>query len=101
MREEAGGWAYIMASKPYGTLYAGSTRDLQRRVHERREGVIPGFTRKYGVTRPVWCEAHESVASAHGRETRLKRWRRAWKIELIEVRNPHWEDLYPELAKFG
>lgn len=101
MREEAGGWTYMLASGHYGTLYLGSTRDLVRRVHEHREGSIPGFTRKYDVSRLVWFEAHESVAAAHAREHSMKRWRRDWKIQLIETNNPHWEDLYPLLAGFG
>jgi putative endonuclease len=101
MREEAGGWAYILASKPYGTLYTGSTRDLVRRIYEHKEGLLPGFTRKYGVTLLVWFESHDSVAAAHARETAIKRWRRAWKLELIETQNPTWEDLYPGLASFG
>jgi len=59
---------------------------------------LPGFTHKYGVTRLVWFEAHESVASAHKRECSIKRWHRAWKIELIEKTNPQWRDLYEEIA---
>ncbi len=97
MRQEAGGWTYILASGRIGTLYTGSTRDLLRRAHEHREGLLPGFTSKYGVTRLVWFEAHDSVAAAYDREQKIKKWRRAWKIALIEEMNPHWEDLYPRL----
>jgi putative endonuclease len=101
MREEAGGWAYLLSSAHMGTLYVGSTRDIVRRVHEHREGSLPGFTRKYGVTRLVWFEAFGSVAEAHARESEIKKWRRDWKIALIEENNPRWEDLYPTLACFG
>lgn len=98
MREEAGGWIYILASGRNGTLYTGSTRNLMRRVYEHREGLLPGFTRKYGVMRLVWFEGHDSVAAAYRREQLLKRWRRAWKIELIEKSNPQWRDLYEDLT---
>ncbi len=98
MDEDVGGYVYILASGRNGTLYAGSTRDLLRRVHEHREGLLPGFTRKYGVTRLVWFEAHESVAAAHRREGSIKRWRRAWKIALVEKSNPQWRDLYEEIT---
>ena len=98
MREEAGGWTYILASARNGTLYTGSTHDLAACVYEHREGLRPGFTRKYGVTRLVWFEAHESVASAHKREQLIKRWRREWKLALIETMNPRWVDLYASIA---
>lgn len=101
MREEFSGWAYLLASAHMGALYIGSTRDLIRRVHEHREGLRPGFTRKYGVHRLVWFEAHLSVAAAYAREQEIKKWRRCWKIALIEENNPRWEDLYPTLAGFG
>lgn len=98
MREEVGGYVYILAGGRNGTLYTGSTRDLLRRIYEHREGLLPGFTRKYGVTRLVWFEAHESVAAAHKRESSIKRWKRGWKIELIEKTNPQWRDLYDEIT---
>lgn len=98
MREEAGGWVYILASGRNGTLYTGSARDLAGRVYEHREGLRPSFTRKYGVTRLVWFEAQESVAAAYKREQLIKRWRRAWKLALIEKMNPRWDDLYPSIA---
>jgi putative endonuclease len=101
MREEAGGWTYILASAHMGTLYTGSTRDLVARIYQHKEGVFAGFTSRYGVTRLVWFEPHESVAAAYAREKSIKRWRRDWKIRLIEENNPHWEDLYPALARFG
>lgn len=69
------------------------TSDLPRRIHEHREGLIPSFTRRYGIKRLVHFEMFESMDEAIGREKRLKDWRRAWKIELIESRNEHWDDL--------
>jgi len=98
MREEVGGFVYILASGRNGTLYTGSARDLLRRMYEHREGVFGGFTRKYGVTRLVWFEAHESVAAAYKGEQSIKRWRREWKLALIEKANPQWRDLYEEIA---
>ena len=98
MREEVGGFVYILSSARNGTLYTGSARDLPRRMYEHREGVFGGFTRKYGVTRLVWFEAHESVAAAYKREQSIRRWRREWKLALIEKANPRWRDLYEEIA---
>lgn len=98
MREEVGGFVYILASARNGTLYTGSTRNLISRVTQHREGVWCTFTRKYGVTRLVWFEAHSSIAAAYRREQLIKRWRRDWKIGLIEEKNPYWEDLYLSLS---
>ena len=86
-------YTYIMASGPCGTLYTGSTDNLRRRSFEHREGVRPGFTRKYGVRRLVWFEGHETREGAKAHERRIKEWKRRWKIELIEAMNPRWEDL--------
>lgn len=98
MWEDAGGWTYILASARNGTLYTGSARDLVKRIHEHREGVFHGFTRKYGVTLLVWFERHDSVAMAYKREQLIKRWRRAWKLALVEQLNPQWRDLWPGLS---
>jgi putative endonuclease len=98
VREEAGGWVYILASARNGTLYTGSARDLVARVYQHREFLMQGFTRRYGVTRLVWFEAHESVAAAYTREKRIKRWRRAWKIALVEASNSQWLDLYEAIT---
>jgi putative endonuclease len=98
MREEVGGFVYILASTRNGTLYTGSTRDLLARMHEHREGAFRGFTRRYGVTRLVWFETLESVAAAYKREHSIKRWRREWKLALIEKTNPQWRDLYDEIT---
>jgi putative endonuclease len=91
-------YVYIMASRRNGTLYIGVTNDVARRVFEHREGVAPGFTKRYGVRLLVYYEAHDEVQSAIEREKRLKKWNRAWKLALIESANPNWEDLYEKLA---
>ncbi|MEW6357133.1 MAG: GIY-YIG nuclease family protein [Planctomycetota bacterium] len=91
-------YVYILASKRNGTLYIGVTSDLAKRVWEHREKLINGFTKEYGVDRLVWYEAHGTAESAIAREKRIKKWRRAWKIALIEKENPHWKDLYDEIC---
>jgi putative endonuclease len=91
-------WVYILASRIGGTLYIGVTNDLVRRVYEHRCDLIPGFTSDYGVHRLVYYEQHSTAESAIRREKRLKKWNRAWKIELIEKQNPNWDDLYPTIA---
>ncbi len=88
---------YMMASRKHGTLYLGVTADLRNRVAQHREGLIAGFTQRYGVKRLVWFETHESITTAIQRETSLKRYRREWKINLIEQDNPNWDDLFPRL----
>lgn len=92
------GFVYIMASKLYGTLYVGVTSDLIRRISEHREGLIPGFTKRYGIKTLVWYEQRETIEAAIQRETSIKRWPRQWKINLIELGNPRWEDLFPILS---
>lgn len=87
-------FVYILASKRNGTLYIRVTNDLIRRVWEHREGVAVGFTKKYGVTTLVYYEIFEEISAAIQRETRLKKWKRLWKIALIEKDNPRWLDLY-------
>ena len=94
-------WVYILASAPYGTLYTGVTNDLIRRVWEHKEELLPGFTAKYDVKKLVWYEWHECVQAAIEREKRIKRWRRDWKISLIEQDNPRWADLYPGMLRHG
>ena len=91
-------WVHILASRPGGTLYIGVTNDLARRVHEHRSKIIGGFTRKYNVTRLVYFESFADIENAILREKRLKRWKRRWKIQLIEDSNPNWNDLYPRIA---
>ena len=89
---------YILASRRNGTLYVGVTSDLARRVSQHRSGAVEGFTRDYGVRTLVFAEFHETMEDAIVEEKRIKRWRRAWKLELIEQHNPQWRDLYEELA---
>lgn len=89
---------YIMASRRNGTLYTGLCNSLSRRIYEHREGLIPGFTRKYGVKTLVWYEMHDDMREAVDREARIKRWRRTWKLSLIEASNPDWRDLFEEIA---
>ena len=88
---------YILASKLNGTLYVGVTNDLARRMSEHKAKLVPGFTRKYDVNRLVYFEAFDSILQARAREHALKRWRRAWKIALIERLNVDWRDLSREL----
>ena len=88
------GYVYIMASKQNGTLYLGVTSNIEQRVFEHREGLIEGFTRRYGCKRLVWYEEHEDIGSAIQREKTLKHWYRKWKLKLIESMNPDWDDLY-------
>jgi putative endonuclease len=89
---------YILASKPRGTLYTGVTGSLGRRVHEHKTHAVPGFTSRYGVDRLVWFDGHDTAQSAILREKRIKKWRRDWKVRLIEETNPHWADLYALVA---
>lgn len=91
-------WVYILASRRNGTLYIGMTDDLVRRAWEHREGVVPGFTQKYGVKMLVWYEQHETRESAFQRERQMKKWNRAWKLQLIERFNREWEDLAAQLT---
>lgn len=92
-------YVYILASQKQGTLYLGVTNDLVRRVYEHKEKLLPGFTSRYDVRRLVWFEAYDDPTSAIEREKEIKKWRRKWKIELIEKENPDWKDLYPEIAR--
>jgi putative endonuclease len=92
-------FVYMLASRRNGALYIGHTDDLLWRVTQHREHHRPGFTDKYGVTRLVWWEEYESRDDAFLRERRMKKWRRAWKIELIERFNPSWNDLYEDLLR--
>ena len=90
-------YTYILASQKNGTLYTGHTDDISKRVWMHREGLGSIFTRKYGVTRLVWYELHGSRDAAKTREYQIKKWKRAWKIRLIEEQNPDWLDLYLKL----
>ena len=93
----SGGWVYIVTNRPNGILYAGVTSDIARRAYEHREGMIPGFTRRYGLKRLVWLERHEDISVAIQREKNTKHWSRAWKAQMIVEANPGWIDLYESL----
>jgi putative endonuclease len=92
------GWVYIMTNRPNGTLYVGVTSDLLRRGWEHREGLVEGFTKRYGLRRLVFFERHDDIRTAILREKRLKTWPRAWKVRLIVAGNPRWADLYGQLT---
>ena len=89
---------YILTSKRNGTLYTGVTSDIARRAWQHRSNAVDGFVRDHGVHRLVFVEFYETMADAILREKRTKKWRRAWKLELIEHHNPQWRDLYDELT---
>ena len=90
---------YILASKRNGTLYVGVTSDAARRVAEHRTDAIDGFTKRYGMHRLVYAEFYASMLDAISREKRIKKWRRAWKLDLIERANPDWRDLSGEISQ--
>jgi putative endonuclease len=88
---------YILANRRNATLYIGVTSNLATRVWQHRQNVVEGFTKRYSVHDLVWFELHDSMESAIGREKLLKKWRRQWKLNLIESMNPYWRDLFPNL----
>jgi putative endonuclease len=90
---------YILATKRNGTLYIGVTNDIARRAWEHRSDAVEGFTREYRVRTLVYVEYHSTMPDAIQREKQMKKWRRAWKLELIEKSNPDWRDLYEDLLK--
>jgi len=90
-------YVYILASRRNGTLYIGVTSDLGRRVWEHREGLIPGFTKTYGVKMLVYFETFDDIHAAIARESRLKKYKREWKMNLIQKDNVEWRDLYETL----
>jgi putative endonuclease len=92
-------YVYLLASQRNGTLYIGVTNDLVRRVGEHKDGVVPGFTRRYNVKLLVYFEVFDDARTAIQREKHMKEWRRAWKLALIEKANPQWRDLYDEIAR--
>jgi putative endonuclease len=97
-REFMGYYVYILASRKDGAIYIGMTNDMVRRIYEHRTKVVQGFTSKYNITRLVWFEIYEDPISAISREKELKKWRRAWKVQLIEAQNPQWDDLYESIC---
>ena len=90
-------YLYILASKKNGTLYIGVTGNLIKRIHQHKNGLVGGFTKKYKVNKLVYFEQFEDIREAIRREKQLKEWRRDWKIKLIEDNNPKWIDLYDSL----
>jgi putative endonuclease len=88
-----------MASRKHGTLYAGVTKDLIRRVYEHKTHAVPSFTSRYNVHRLVWFEIYDDPTNAITREKEIKKWRRDWKINLIEQENPNWVDLYSSITR--
>ncbi len=89
---------YLLASRRNGTIYTGVTANLMVRIAQHRDGACAGFTRKHGVKLLVWFEVHETMDSAILREKRIKKWQRAWKLELLEASNPQWRDLAEDLG---
>jgi putative endonuclease len=92
-------WVYMLASRHYGTLYVGVTRDLSRRVWEHKTKAVKGFTARYDVTKLVLYEEYPDPTSAISQEKDIKKWRRDWKIRLLEKSNPNWLDLYETLNR--
>jgi putative endonuclease len=92
-----GGWVYIITNEPDAALYTGVTSNIARRAFEHREGLIDGFTRRYGLERLVLTEFYEDIRNAIQRESNIKHWSRAWKVRLIHAANPDWRDLYEDL----
>lgn len=91
-------YVYLLASRKHGTLYLGVTNDLVRRIYEHKTKAAPGFTARYGIDCLVWYEIYDEPILAITREKELKKWRRDWKIRLIEEQNPEWRDLYPTIV---
>ena len=89
---------YLLASRPFGVIYVGSTNDLARRIWEHREGHLDGFSKEHGCHLLVWYEPHDLMTEAIRRERAIKHWKRAWKMQLIEQDNLDWADLYGSLA---
>ena len=92
-------YVYLLASRKNGVLYLGVTNDLVRRVYQHKTKAVRGFSARYGVDRLVWFEVYDDPVTAITREKELKKWRRAWKVSLIEAANPEWEDLYQTITR--
>ena len=94
----AGGWVYFITNKRDGTLYAGVTSNLPRRIFEHREGQVEGFSKRYGLKMLVYHERFDDIRDAIQREKAIKHWPRAWKVRLLHTMNPNWNDLYDTLT---
>lgn len=91
------GYVYLMANKRNGTIYLGVTSDLVKRAYQHREALVEGFTKKYGCQLLVWYEQFDDIQDARVREYQMKSWKRAWKLRVIEEKNPTWRDLFNDL----
>jgi putative endonuclease len=91
-------YVYILASRKDGAIYVGVTNDIVRRIYEHRRKALPSFTSKYNITRLVWFEIYDDPISAITRDKELKKWRRTWKVQLIEAQNPEWKDVYESIC---
>lgn len=94
-------YVYVMTNRRYGVLYVGVTNNLLRRVSQHRQKAVPGFTSEHGLIRLVYFEAYDSITEARAREHSLKRWRRAWKLSLVDKLNPEWRDLAEDFVPDG
>jgi putative endonuclease len=94
-----GYWVYILTNTPRGTLYVGVTNDLIRRMHEHRESLVPGFTKRYGLKMLVHFERYDTPRTAIQREKNIKHWPRAYKLNLVKASNPQWRDLYKDITR--
>ena len=92
-------WVYLLTNKPRSTLYVGVTNDLVRRVFEHREGLVKGFTARYGLKTLVYFERYDLPSAAIQREKNIKHWSRLWKLQLVESLNPKWRDLYDDIIR--
>ena len=93
-------FVYIVTNRPRGVLYTGFTNNLAKRAFEHRHALLGGFSAKYKLKQLVWYELFEDIIEARGRECRIKRWKRAWKVELVEAMNPSWHDLGLNLGPY-
>ena len=91
-------FVYLITNKPYGTLYVGVTSDLVRRIYEHRSGAVAGFSKQHDLGHLVWYEVHGDVLAAIAREKLIKKWHRDWKVNLIQTKNPEWDDLYETIV---
>ena len=98
MNQQKTYFVYILASKPNGTLYTGVTSNLVARVWQHKNNIVEGFTQKYNVHSLVYFEAHSSPKEAIMREKQIKKWKRSWKVKLIEENNPAWQDFWTEIS---
>jgi putative endonuclease len=96
-RPMQGGWVYILTNRPDGTLYVGVTGNLVQRIWQHREGIVEGFSKRYGLKMLVYYEGHDDIRTAIQRESNIKHWSRTWKVNLIHQFNPQWRDLYDDL----